>query len=174
MSDRDSFIEYEVAKAIATVGRTVKPKVGLLSCMPLQPERMLQDGSMGDPSPAPFVVEQMRELFDLVEIADTAAQLPMGIDALLLVQPRKLPESMLRSIDAWAVAGKPLVVLADPFAETDQHPDSRAMGAKVSATTYDFPLLRAWGLNIPPDMTVGDMNFTTRIQTPVPATPCAN
>jgi ABC-type uncharacterized transport system involved in gliding motility auxiliary subunit len=168
MSDRDSFIEYEVAKAIATVGRTVKPKVGLLSCMPLQPARMLQDGSMGEPSPAPFVVEQMRELFDLVEIADTAAQLPAGIDALLLVQPRKLPESMLRSIDAWAVAGKPLVVLADPFAETDQHPDSRAMGAKVSATTYDFPLLRAWGLDIPPDMTVGDMNFTTRIQTPGP------
>ncbi|MSR33185.1 MAG: hypothetical protein EXS12_00025 [Phycisphaerales bacterium] len=167
-ADRDSFIEYEVAKAIATVGRTVKPKVGLLSCMPLQPERMLQDGSMGEPSPAPFVVEQMRELFDLVEIADTAAQLPTGIDALLLVQPRKLPESMLRSIDAWAVAGKPLVVLADPFAETDQHPDSRAMGAKVSATTYDFPLLRAWGLDIPRDMTVGDMNFTTRIQTPGP------
>ena len=72
---------------------------------------------------------------------DTATQLPTGIDALLLVQPRKMPESMLRSIDAWAVAGKPLVVLADPFAETDQHPDSRAMGAKVSATTYDFPLL---------------------------------
>ncbi len=166
--DRDSFIEYEVVKAIATVGRAVKPKVGLLSCIPLQPARMLPDGSMGGPSPVPFVIEQMRELFDMVEVADNAAQLPVGIDALLLVQPRKLPESMLKSIDAWAVAGKPLVVLADPFAETDQHPDSRAMGAKVSATTYDFPLLRAWGVDIPPDMTVGDMNFTTRIQTPGP------
>ena len=164
--ERDSFIEYEVSKAIATVGRTSKPKVGLLSCMPLQPSRMMQNGSPAPAGPPPFVIEQMRELFDLVEIPVDAAALPQGIDALLLVQPRKLSESMLRSIDAWAVSGHPLLVLADPFAETDTHPDSREMGMKVSATTYDFPLLRAWGLDIPRDMAVGDLNYTTRIQTP--------
>ena len=164
--ERDSFIEYEVSKAIATVGRTSKPKVGLLSCMPLQPSRMMQNGSPAPAGPPPFVIEQMRELFDLVEIPVDAAALPQGIDALLLVQPRKLSESMLRSIDAWAVGGYPLLVLADPFAETDTHPDSREMGMKVSATTYDFPLLRAWGLDIPRDMAVGDLNYTTRIQTP--------
>ncbi len=163
---RDSFIEYEVSKAIATVGRTSKPKVGLLSCMPLQPPRMMENGSPAPAGPRPFVIEQMRELFDLVEIPVDSATLPRGIDALLLVQPRKLSESMLRSIDAWAVGGHPLLVLADPFAETDQHPDAREMGMKVSATTYDFPLLRAWGLDIPRDMAVGDLNFTTRIQTP--------
>ena len=164
--ERDSFIEYEVSKAIATVGRTSKPKVGLLSCMPLQPARMMQNGSPAPAGPRPFVIEQMRELFDLVEIPVDAAALPQGIDALLLVQPRKLSESMLRSIDAWAVSGHPLLVLADPFAETDTHPDSREMGMKVPATTYDFPLLRAWGLDIPRDMAVGDLNYTTRIQTP--------
>ena len=164
--ERDSFIEYEVSKAIATVGRTSKPKVGLLSCMPLQPSRMMQNGSPAPAGPPPFVIEQMRELFDLVEIPVDAPALPQGIDALLLVQPRKLSESMLRSIDAWAVGGYPLLVLADPFAETDTHPDSREMGMKVSATTYDFPLLRAWGLDIPRDMAVGDLNYTTRIQTP--------
>ena len=164
--ERDSFIEYEVSKAIATVGRTSKPKVGLLSCMPLQPSRMMQNGSPAPAGPRPFVIELMRELFDLVEISVDASALPQGIDALLLVQPRKLSESMLRSIDAWAVGGYPLLVLTDPFAETDTHPDSREMGMKVSATTYDFPLLRAWGLDIPRDMAVGDLNYTTRIQTP--------
>ena len=134
--------------------------------MPLQPARMMQNGSPAPAGPRPFVIEQMRELFDLVEIPVDAAALPQGIDALLLVQPRKLSESMLRSIDAWAVSGHPLLVLADPFAETDTHPDSREMGMKVSATTYDFPLLRAWGLDIPRDMAVGDLNYTTRIQTP--------
>ncbi len=167
-ADRDAFIEYEVSKAIATVGRSSKPKVGLLSCMPLQPPRTAQDGSPAGQMPAPFVVEQMRELFNLVEISVEAAELPADVNAVLLVQPRNLSESMLRSIDAWAIAGKPLIVLADPFAETDQHPDSRAMGAKVAATTYDFPLLRAWGLDIPRDMTVGDLNYTTVIQTAGP------
>ena len=58
------------------------------------------------------------------------------------------------------------MVLAAPIAETDTHLDAREMGMKVSATTYDFPLLRAWGLDIPRDMAVGDLNYTTRIQTP--------
>lgn len=164
-ADRDAFIEYEISKAIATVGRSEKPRVGILSCMPLEPPTMLPGGQSGPSARAPFVLQQMRELFDLVEIPRDAAALPEGLGALLLVQPRKLSESMLRSIDAWALAGRPLVVLADPFAESDQDPDSRAMGAKVPGTTYDFPLLRGWGIDIPQDMTVGDLDFTTRVST---------
>ncbi len=168
-AERDSFLEYEVARAIATVGRTDKPRVGLLSYMPLEPQRMLPDGSVAPPSAPPFVVEQMRELFNLVMVSPEAGELPTNIDALLLVQPRKLSEPMLRAIDSWAVSGKPLVVLADPFAESDTHPDSRAMGSKVPATTYDFPLLAAWGVEIPRDMAVGDLSYTTRIQTAGPS-----
>ncbi len=166
--DRDAFIEYEISKSIATVGRASKPRVGILSCMPLEPPTMLQNGQPGAPRRAPFVLQQLRELFDLVEIAREATELPRDISALLLVQPRKLSESMLRSIDAWAVGGRPLIVLADPFAESDQDPDAREMGAKVPGTTYDFPLLRAWGVEIPRDMTVGDLDYTTRITTPGP------
>lgn len=167
--ERDAFLEYEITRAIATVGRTRKPTVGLLSCMPLEPQRQTMDGSLAPPSRAPLVVEQMRELFNLVEIPPDADALPDGIEALAVVQPRTLSEGMLRSIDAWAVAGKPLVVLADPFAESDTHPDSRAMGTKVPATTYDFPLLAAWGIDIPRDFAVGDINYTTRIQTAGPS-----
>ncbi len=167
-ADRDAFIEYEISKAIATVGRAKKPRVGILSCMPLEPPTMQQNGEPGRPRAAPYVLQQMRELFDLVEIARGATELPPEMDALLLVQPRKLGEPMLRSIDAWAVAGRPIVVLADPFAESDQDPDAREMGAKVPGTTYDFPLLRSWGIDIPRDMTVGDLNYTTRITTPGP------
>ncbi len=167
-ADRDAFIEYEISKAIATVGRANKPRVGILSCMPLEPPTMTQSGGPGPLRPAPYVLQQMRELFDLVEISRSATELPTNMDALLLVQPRKLSQEMLRSIDGWAVAGRPLVVLADPFAESDQDPDAREMGAKVPGTTYDFPLFRQWGIDIPRDMTVGDLNYTTRISTPGP------
>ncbi|MSR70214.1 MAG: hypothetical protein EXS17_07710 [Phycisphaerales bacterium] len=167
-ADRDAFIEYEISKSIATVGRAKKPRVGILSCMPLEPPTMTQSGEPGRPAPAPYVLQQMRELFDLVEIPRGASELPTEMNALLLVQPRKLAEPMLRSIDRWAVAGHPMVVLADPFAESDQDPDGREMGANVSGTTYDFPLLRAWGIDIPRDMTVGDLSYTTRITTPGP------
>jgi ABC-type uncharacterized transport system involved in gliding motility auxiliary subunit len=42
------------------------------------------------------------------------------------------------------------------------------MGASRSGTTYDFPLLQAYGLDIPRDMVVGDQAFATRVQFPTP------
>lgn len=167
--DRDSFMEYDVTKAVATVGRGSKPRVGLLSCMPLDDAAIRNpDGSTTASGRPRFVVEQMRDLFDLREVSRDASALPTDIDVLLIVQPRKLSDPLLRSIDAWALTGKPIVALIDPFAETDSHPDSRLLEMKVPATSHDFPLLRAWGIRIPTDMAVGDVQYATPIRTPGP------
>lgn len=163
--ENEPLLEYELMRAIAAVGRPTKPKVGLLSTIPL-------DGGMDPRNPMaqrgpPVVIEQLREQVDVVDVDAAADALPVGIDALVLVQPRKLTEGMLRSIDAWAVSGKPLVVLADPYAETDAGPDAAMMGAKRGGTTYDLgPLLAAWGVDVPKDMVIGDLAHATRVRAP--------
>jgi ABC-type uncharacterized transport system involved in gliding motility auxiliary subunit len=163
--ENEPLLEYELMRAIAAVGRPTKPKVGLLSTIPL-------DGGMDPRNPMaqrgpPVVIEQLREQVDVVDVDAAADALPVGIDALVLVQPRKLTEGMLRSIDAWAVSGKPLVVLADPYAETDAGPDAAMMGAKRGGTTYDLgPLLAAWGVDVPKDMVIGDLAYATRVRAP--------
>jgi ABC-type uncharacterized transport system involved in gliding motility auxiliary subunit len=163
--ENEPLLEYELMRAIASVGRPTKPKVGLLSTIALE-------GGMDPRNPMaqrgpPVVIEQLREQADVVDVDATADALPTGIDALVLVQPRKLTEGMLKSIDAWAVAGKPLVVLADPYAETDAGPDAAMMGAKRGGTTYDLgPLLAAWGVDVPKDMVVGDLAYATRVRAP--------
>ncbi len=163
--ENEPLLEYELMRAIAAVGRPTKPKVGLLSTIPLE-------GGMDPRNPMaqrgpPVVIEQLREQVDVVDVDAAADALPAGIDALVLVQPRKLTEGMLRSIDAWAVSGKPLVVLADPYAETDAGPDAAMMGAKRGGTTYDLgPLLAAWGVDVPKDMVIGDLTYATRVRAP--------
>ena len=164
--ENEPLLEYELLRAITSVGRPTKPRVGLLSTIPLT-------GGMDPRNPmqmkgAPVVIEQLREQADVVDVDAAADALPAGdLAALVLVQPRKLSDGMLRAIDAWAVAGKPLIVLADPYAETDTGPDAAAMGAKRGGTTYDLgPLLAAWGLDIPKDMVVGDLAYATRIRAP--------
>ena len=163
--DNEPLLEYELLRAISSVGRPTKPRVGLLSTIPLE-------GGMDPRNPmamraAPVVIEQLREQAEVVDIDAGADALPDGLGALILLQPRKLTDGMLRAIDAWAIAGKPLIVLADPYAETDTGPDAGAMGAKRGGTTYDLgPLLAAWGLDVPKDMAVGDLAFATRIRAP--------
>jgi ABC-type uncharacterized transport system involved in gliding motility auxiliary subunit len=167
--ERDTFLEYDIAKAISTVGRTTKPRVALLSCMPLTPDTSTASEMIAPPGREPYVVQQMRELFRVVDVPVASTTIPEEVDALLVVQPRKLGDGLLRAIDAWAIAGRPLLVLADPFAESDTHPDSRELGAKVPATAYDFPLFEGWGIDSPRDMVVGDLDYATRIQTAGPS-----
>lgn len=163
--ENEPLLEYQLLRAISSVGRPTKPKLGLLSSMPL-------DGGLDPRNPMmqkgpPVVIQQLGEQADLVPIDATADTLPEGIAALMIVQPRKFSEGMLRAIDAWAIASKPLLVLADPYAETDTGPDASAMGAKRGGTTYDMgPLLNAWGVDIAKDMVVGDITYATRIRAP--------
>jgi ABC-type uncharacterized transport system involved in gliding motility auxiliary subunit len=165
--EQEPFLEYEVLRSVAAVGRPDKPKLGIVSGMPLDGAH--DPSQQFPPQGPPVVIEQLRALFDVRMIDASATALPEGLSTLLVVQPRKLSVELLRAIDAWAVAGKPLVVLADPYAETDTDPDARAMGAKRGGTTFDFgPLLASWGVQIAPDMVVGDRKHATRIQTRAP------
>ena len=161
----EPFLEYDLMRAIASVGRDGKPKVAVVSTVPL-------DGGAPDPRnpmqqrATPVVIQQLRAVADLVTVEPTAKELPQDAKALLLVQPRKLSDEMLHAIDAWALAGKPIVLLADPYMETDTSPDAQSMGARRGGTTYDLgPLPAAWGFDIPKDQVVGDLDHATRIRT---------
>jgi ABC-type uncharacterized transport system involved in gliding motility auxiliary subunit len=166
--DRESFLEYDIATAIATVGRARKGRIGILSGMPLSAP-MQQDpaGPPGAPREMATIAE-LRRLFDVIKIDPSAPELPRQLDALMIVQPRSLSEPTLRAIDSWIIDGRPTIVLADPYAETDSSPDAKAMGASRSGTTYDFPLLQAYGVDIPREMVVGDQAFATRVQFATP------
>ena len=166
--ERESFLEYDIATAIATVGRARKGRIGILSGMPLASPAP-QDPSAPPSAPREMAtITELRRLFDIVDIDPQSDGLPERLDALMLVQPRALGEAMLRSIDSWIVGGRPTVILADPYAENDSSPDAKAMGASRSGTTYDLPLLQAYGVDIPRDMVVGDQAYATRVQFPTP------
>jgi ABC-type uncharacterized transport system involved in gliding motility auxiliary subunit len=160
--ETEPFLEYDVLRAIAAVGRPDRPSVGVVAGMPLGGGESATPGAARG---APVVLDQLRALFRVEMVAPSAEALPEGLDALVLVQPRKMSEALLRAVDAWALAGRPLVVLADPYAETDTSPDARSMGARRGGTAFDLgPLLASWGVEIVPDMVVADRTYATRIQ----------
>ena len=115
--ENEPLLEYELVRAIAAVGRPSKPKVGLLSTMPV--DGGFDQRNPMQPKEPPVVIQQLREQCDVVTVDPSAKELPADLGALVLLQPRNLSEDMLKALDAWAVAGKPLVVFADPYAETD-------------------------------------------------------
>ncbi len=160
--DQDPFLEYEVASAIATVGRGRKPSVGLLSTLPFAPQYDPMNPAGGG---VPQTIQRMEQLFDVQRVDPEGTAIPAGLDALMIVQPRNIPDGMLRAIDGWVLSGKPTLVLFDPWCETDPKARSEGLGGNKPGTIANLgPLPAAWGFTMPMDMVVGDRKAATRIQ----------
>ena len=159
--DQEPFLEYEVASAIASVGRGKKPSIGLLSTLPFTPQYNPMNPQGGD---VPATIKRLDTLFDVKRIDPKGDAIPDGLDALVVVQPRNLSEPLLKAIDAWAVAGKPTLVMFDPWCETDPRAKADGVGGTKPGTIANIgPLLGAWGMTMPMDMVVGDRKAATRV-----------
>ncbi|HWJ69749.1 MAG TPA: hypothetical protein VNS79_06865 [Sphingobium sp.] len=72
-----------------------------------------------------------------------------GLDALLLIQPRRLAPVELVALDGWVRGGGRAVILADPLLHW---PDHRPLAhpARAPLTSLLDPLLSHWGLRLEP------------------------
>jgi ABC-type uncharacterized transport system involved in gliding motility auxiliary subunit len=173
----ESLLEYEIARRIVSVARGSKPVVAVLSSMPEIPPLDPRNPT-ARPGP-PLIIEQLRALFDVryVDIpAEGGPTLPEATAALVLIQPRDWTDATLRVIDAWAVAGKPILALLDPWCETDPAVGANAgnLGAPAGTTFNLGALLASWGIELAGEsgadggaatpFVVGDQTFATRVQ----------
>ena len=161
--DQEPFLEYEIARRIVSVGRDKRQTVAVISTLPdtkrFDPRNPAQQGG------GKLVIwQQLEQLFDIKQLELPIPKIPADAAALMVVQPRELKEDALRAIDAWAVSGKPLIVLADPWCESDPAAKNMDFGSTGAGSTYDLgPLLAQWGVDIDKQNAVADLGFATRI-----------
>ena len=161
--DQEPFLEYEIARRIVSVGRDSRATVAVLSTLPdtkpFDPRNPMQQGG------GKYIIwQQLEQLFEVKRIDPAAPSIPQDAGVLLVIQPRELGGDALKAIDAWAVAGKPLIVLADPWCEADPAAKSMDFGSTGAGSTYDLgPLLAQWGVDIDKQNAVADRGFATRI-----------
>src|SRR3954469_23037722 len=85
---REQFLEYDLSKLIFSVQQFDKPKLGLLSSLPLQgssPQDMQMMMMMRrQPQPGQYIVEEWKQSFNIVTVEPTANELPTGLDLLVI------------------------------------------------------------------------------------------
>ncbi len=159
---QEPYLEYEIARRIVSVGRGKKSTIAYLSTLPeatpFNPRSPQAGGGKN------ILLAQLDSLYEVKRVSPTDVQIPAEAAALVLVQPRKLDEAALRAIDAWVVSGKPTLVFADPWCESDPDARNLDMGKTGAGTTYDLgPLMAQWGVDIKKDMVLADRGSATRI-----------
>lgn len=161
---QERFLEYEIMRSVISVGRVGRPKVGIISSIDLAPSVDTQTMQM---KPGWQVLSQVEQLFDVILIPESEAQLPTGLDLLWIVHPRNLSSELSVAIDSYVLAGSPLVLAIDPWCEADAQAADAAFGMpgpQPTASQFDS-FLAAWGLNWSRGYFVADRDLAQRVQT---------
>jgi ABC-type uncharacterized transport system involved in gliding motility auxiliary subunit len=160
---KEQFLEYDLAKMIASLGNPRKKIIGLLSSLPMGSGYDPVSQSMRD---AWVVYDQLGQLFEIQGIEAGAEKLPEALDVLLLVHPRDLGQAMLYQVEQFVLNGGRLIAFLDPFAESDRGDPNDPMAQMQAGSASSLgSLLDAWGVSYDPVRVIGDMQYgvgTTR------------
>jgi ABC-type uncharacterized transport system involved in gliding motility auxiliary subunit len=148
---RETFLEYDLAKALYQLSEPEKPRIGVISDLPV----------MGDTlhGTSPWaVMQQLQQLFEVdVLSADKLKAIDKNIQVLLLIHPKNLPANAQYAIDQYVLGGGHLAVFVDPFAESDPSPLTEDSLAGTNNHSSNLARLFVdWGVAYNPDQVVLD------------------
>ena len=161
--DKESFLEYDVAKLIHELAQVSKPVVGLLTSLPMS--------GRFDPNarqmPQPWVVLSELEQFVEVRTLDAGlSRIDDEIGVLVLVHPKDLSDSTLYAIDQFVLRGGRLLVFVDPLAEADDSgadPENPTAAMFADKSSNLARLFEAWGVEYDPGQVVLDARHAAQV-----------
>ncbi len=156
---RERLLEYDIVRAITRSANAKKPKIGILSAMPVF-------GSPGfammgmPPSPKQTFVSELERDFDVQRISTDAKQIDDALKVLLLVHPKGLSESTEFAIDQYILRGGKVIALLDSYAYFDLIPSQQGMQPGGTASDLER-LTKGWGVGIQSGKMIADMQYMT-------------
>jgi len=164
--DREIYLEYDVASLISRLATPEKPKLGIITSLPLDMGpggymAVLQGGK-----PQPYVIySQLKQNFDVQMLDKDVRLIPNDIQALLIAHPVGLTAQTLYAIDQFAMRGGRLIVMVDPYSEGSAAQSMGGQQPPGSGTVSDLkPLLQAWGVDYDPKNVVLDRTSAVQVQ----------
>lgn len=169
---REPYLEYDISQAIYAVQEFDKPKLGLISGVPLAgtpPELAMQMQMQGQRAqPAQFSYQEWESRFEIVTIEPSAEKLPDGLSLLAVIHPTGLSDKLLYAIDQYVLSGKPAFIAVDPssYILKAQNRQQNMMMGMQQGNSSDLPrLFGAWGITYDAQTVVGDASLATKVNT---------
>lgn len=164
---RESLLEYDVSTLVHSVQQIEKPRLGLITSLPLQ-GRPFNPMMGGRPQPGQLVVSQWEQTYEIVPVESSATELPPRLDALAIIHPQGLSQALQYAVDQYLLSDHPVFVAVDPAsAHFRMQAGQQAMfGGMTPNLTSDLQkLFEAWGVDYDPQQVVGDPNLATPVNT---------
>ena len=158
--DKETFLEYDVAKLISDLSNGTRAVVAVLSSLPMAPG---YDPASGQPSDGWVIDNELNQLFELRRLHSPLNEIAPDVDALVLVHPKNLSDDAQYAIDQFVLRGGRLLAFIDPHSEADVGgADPATMFAPHSSDLHR--LFGAWGLQYDPASVVIDARYALQVQ----------
>ena len=163
--DRTPFLEYDLSKIVTNLANPNRRIVGLYTDLPMfgtfNPLAKTQDAAAAPPW---AVYNQMKEFFEVKRIHEKTSSIPEGLELLMLVHPKKIPERLLYIIDQFVLKGGKLLVFIDPNSETESFSPNTNQTKESDNNSNLNELLDKWGVELVENKVVGDLLSARRVQ----------
>ena len=155
-------IEYLVSRLIREVTTTKKPKIGVLSSLPV----MGMGSSFMTPgggTPAWVFISELRKQYSVEQLPPTLREIPAEMETVLVVHPKELNPQVLFALDQFVLRGGHLVAFVDPLCISE--PDTqRGMPGTMDKNSDLARLTGTWGLQMDSTRLVADSAMATRVR----------
>ncbi len=153
---RERFLEHDVSQLIASVTRLSKPRLALITTLPITADI---PASPDQPGPGDILLQELGRSFEVVTVANTATELPKDAAVVALIHPHHLNPRLAFAVDQFLLAGGPVLAAIDPLSRFQKFQQGNLPfmipGAAMGAAS-DPALAKAWGVEVPVDAVVGD------------------
>ena len=168
-TQRETLLEYDIARALSQVMNPKKATVGLMTPLPIfgQPANPMM-ARMGQPQqgqePWVFLQELQRD-FDVRQVPMEAESIDSDIKVLLVVHPKDISDKAQYAIDQFVLRGGKLIAFLDAMSLVDKpaNPQNPMMANMPGGPSSLDKLLKAWGITFENTKVVADLTYSTML-----------
>jgi ABC-type uncharacterized transport system involved in gliding motility auxiliary subunit len=155
---RERLLEYDLIRAIARAGSAERPRIGLMSGLPVLGEKF---NPYTRQSSEPWVLaNELRRDFEVQTVDMSVPAIDPGINVLLLIHPSNVTPQTEYALDQFVMRGGKLIAFVDPYAYFDPLPMPPGMPPQVSSSSLPR-LFAAWGVSMDPAKVIADVVFAS-------------
>jgi ABC-type uncharacterized transport system involved in gliding motility auxiliary subunit len=157
--EREPYLEYDLTSLLYQLSHPGKPKIAILSQLPLTNAPGAAPGT--PPQPLGLYAELQRS-YDLVTLKEDFPEIPAGTSLLLIAHPQAIQPRQLRAIEMYVLKGGRALIFVDPLSELVQ----REERPTAPPSSDLVALLKGWGVDYTPTKLVLDSGSAQRIRNP--------
>jgi ABC-type uncharacterized transport system involved in gliding motility auxiliary subunit len=164
-AEREPYLEYDLTSLIYKLSHPKKPKVAIISSLPLDTESGGMQAMVQGQSQPMLIYSELSQTYDTQMLDPAFTGIPADADVLMIVQPPMLNQRQTYAIDQFVLKGGRALIFVDPNSEIAASSNGGMMGGGVPVSSTLPRLFQAWGVAYNPGKVLADRDLAQQVQT---------